>query len=153
MTAVYARILAIDYGQRRIGLAISDPLGHFAVGLPTLERNARTDLWTPLAALRDQYGVSTIVLGLPRNMNGSEGPMAQKVRAFGEALQTHLGCEVVFFDERLTSTLAQQTLRAQGIAPSRQKGLVDQAAAARILQDYLDARARQTSPESPDAVS
>lgn len=136
------RILAIDYGQKRIGLAVSDPLGRFAVGLPTLERTRKTDLWTPLAALRDQYGIHTVVVGLPRNMDGSEGPMAHKVRAFGAMLSAQLGCEVTYLDERLTSALAEQTLRAQGIAPSRQKGLVDQAAAARILQDYLDSRCR-----------
>lgn len=150
MDEVRGRLLAVDLGQKRVGFAVSDPTGHFAVGLETLTVYHKTDVVGEVVARCKAYGVETVILGLPRNMNGSEGPQAEKVRAFGDALvaalgEAGLGCGLEFLDERLTSVLAHQTLREQGIAPSRHKGWVDQAAAKRILQDYMDreaARAR-----------
>ena len=144
----YSRILAIDLGEKRVGLAVSDPLGSFAVGLETFElqpnkpQQSKTALLDQIAVYCKQYSVSRIVLGLPVSMDGQEHHAAQKVRDFAESLNAVSDCPTEFVDERLTSVLAHQTLKAQGIKPSRNKGLVDQAAACRILQDYLDKKNR-----------
>lgn len=137
------RILAIDLGKKRIGLAISDPTRSFAVGLDTLVIHPKTDVLAELVAVCRKHAVETIIMGLPVNMNGTEGPQADYVRDFTNALEQaladqELDCPIVFLDERLTSVLAQQTLRAQGYQPSRHKEWIDQASAKRILQDYLD---------------
>jgi putative Holliday junction resolvase len=146
------RILAIDLGARRIGLAVSDPTRTFAVGLETLIVTMKTDPVAELVTICQDYDVERIILGLPRKMDGTEGIQAEKVREFAEALTAATGLPLEFLDERLTSVLAQQTLRAQGIQPSRHKELVDQAAAKRILQDYLDRlafqRQRASDPEA-----
>ncbi|MGE0199792.1 MAG: Holliday junction resolvase RuvX [Candidatus Melainabacteria bacterium] len=135
------RVLAIDYGHVRVGLAMSDPLGMFAVGLETLNVTSLKDTLAHIQALCAEHGVVQLVLGLPKNMDGSEGPMAEKVRDFAERLTSETHLPVLFIDERLTSKLAEQTLRDQGIKASRNKGLIDEAAARRLLQDYLDAKA------------
>jgi putative holliday junction resolvase len=133
------RILAIDLGKKRVGLAVSDPTGIFAVGLETLILHRKLDLLAELETLCRQYSIEKIILGLPVNMNGTEGTKAQEIREFAQALAERLpSIPIMFLDERLTSVLAHQTLQAQGISPSRNRELVDQAAAKRILQDYLD---------------
>lgn len=137
-----ARILAIDYGQKRVGVAISDALGFLAVGLETLEGFNKQALLERLKALCTAHGVTHVILGLPRNMDGSEGPQAEKVRHFGDALTAVLDVPLTYLDERLTTVLAHQALHAGGKAPSRHKALVDQEAARRLLQDYLDSRSR-----------
>jgi putative Holliday junction resolvase len=134
-----SRILAIDVGTKRVGLAVSDPLGMFAVGLETVEVQSKQQLLEQITAVCKKYEVATIVLGLPKHMDGREGPEAEKVRKLAERLQAmYPEGSIQFLDERLTSVMAHQTLREQGIKASRNKGLVDQAAAKRILQDYLD---------------
>jgi putative holliday junction resolvase len=140
MTVNSGRILAIDLGRKRVGLAVSDPLGHFAVGLETVTRTAKTDLVGEIGKVCQQYGVSQLVLGLPVNMDGSEGPKALESRQLAEALEARLKLPVALLDERLTSVIAQQTLKAQGISPSRHKGWVDETAAKILLQDYLARR-------------
>ncbi len=138
------RVLAIDPGKKRIGLAVSDPFGHFAIGLDTLQTHARHDPVPAIAEVCRQYGVARLVIGLPLHLKGTEGEAAMAARALGEQLQSALGLPVDYFDERLTSKMAEATLREQGIQPSRhrQAGLIDQASAVRILQDYLDRRTR-----------
>ena len=135
------RILALDYGKKRIGVAVSDPFGNFAVGLDTLETHSKTLLET-LGKLCQEYTVTTIVLGLPKHMKGHEGIEAEAVREFGALLSDTLRVSVIYLDERLTSVIAQQELREQGVQGSRNKGLIDQAAACRILQDYLNYKNR-----------
>lgn len=137
------RILAIDLGEKRVGIAVSDPMGHFAVGLETIQVQSKPQLLADIQTLCQQYDVHTIVLGLPISMNGQEGPAAEKVRKWAEWIHEATGRPIAFYDERLTSVLALQTLKAQGVKPSKHKGLVDQAAAKRILQDYLDRNAFQ----------
>ncbi|MEB3286388.1 MAG: Holliday junction resolvase RuvX [Vampirovibrionales bacterium] len=133
------RILGVDIGTKRVGIAISDPLGNFAVGLETLEDYSRAQLLEKMAALCVQHDCHRIVFGLPKHMDGREGPEAERVRKLADSLLLlKPDLEIIFLDERLTSVMAHQTLRAQGIKASRNKGLVDQAAAKRILQDYLD---------------
>lgn len=134
------RLLGIDLGDKRVGLAISDPTGHFAIGLETIIRTRHMNLCDEIKLLCQKHGISAVIIGLPISMNGTAGSQAEKVRAFAEELQAFLQLPLHFMDERLTSVMAQQTLRAQGIQPSRQKHLIDQASAQRILQDFMDRR-------------
>ncbi len=136
------RILAIDPGDRRVGLAISDALGVTAQGLPTLERSAslRRDL-DRIAAVAREHGAERFLMGLPVNMNATEGAQAEKARAFGEKLAARSGMPVEFHDERLTSREAERVLRSGGVDPRRRADRVDRLAAVILLQSYLDARA------------
>jgi putative holliday junction resolvase len=139
------RILGIDPGQKRIGLAVSDPFGNFAVGLDTLSNHEGKSLIPEIAKICQQYDIKKIVLGLPLHMNGDEGVSAQKARELATILSEGLDLPVDLLDERLTSKIAMQTLRDQGISSSkhRKKGIIDQAAAMRLLQDYLDRQAKR----------
>jgi putative Holliday junction resolvase len=147
MDELTPRILAIDPGRKRVGLAVSDPFGNFAVGLETLRSYEGKDLIPELSAVCKQYGVCRVVIGLPLHMSGEEGLGAQSARQLGQEIEQRLRLPVELLDERLTSKLAEQTLREQGVQSSkhRKQGLVDQAAAMRILQDYLDRRAKSSS--------
>jgi RNAse H-fold protein YqgF len=134
------RSLGIDHGDARVGVALSDELGFLAHPLETIEVR-HTD---PLARIRElatTHDVETIVVGIPRNMDGSHGPAAQKVAAFVEQLRASVSCTVATLDERLTTVSAQRSLRESGRKAKEQKGVVDQAAAQIILQTWLDTRA------------
>jgi putative Holliday junction resolvase len=137
------RIIGLDHGSRRIGLAIGDLETRLAFSRPALQRtNLASDL-EAIQRMADDEGANTLVVGLPRNMDGSEGPQAQAARAFGHRLAAG-GLEVVFQDERLTSWQAAEQLgprRGRG----RRSGELDSAAARLILQEYLDAQPRPTS--------
>jgi putative Holliday junction resolvase len=130
-------ILALDHGTKRIGLAVSDPEGRFALGLDTLVRVPGHDPVKDIEAICQQYAVTHLLIGLPKTLKGEEGTQAQKVRDFAAKLTRRLGLPVVFWDERLTSKLAEQDLRQQGIVPSRNKGLIDQSSAKQLLSEYL----------------
>jgi putative Holliday junction resolvase len=134
------RIVAIDPGKKRIGVAISDPFGNFAVGLDTIANHAGKDLIPELSVICRQYEVARIVMGLPLHMSGEEGESARFAREMAAVLEAGLGIPIDLMDERLTSKIAEQSLRDMGIQSSRHraKGIIDQAAAMRILQDYLD---------------
>ena len=133
-----ARILALDVGRKRIGLAISDGLALTALGLPTLERkNLRVDIGT-LFHLASEREVGAFLLGLPRNLNGSEGSQATFVRDFGDRLRKRSKLPVVYWDERLTSVEAEGILWQHGGDRLAQKGKVDRLAAAILLQDFLN---------------
>ena len=136
--AVTGRILALDFGKRRIGLAISDPSRLIASTLETLQR---TTIRADLNALRDLAATreaTLILMGLPLNMDGSEGLSAQRVREFADRLGRHTGLAVELCDERLTSVAAEEMLRERGANPDRRSGKVDALAAAILLQGYLD---------------
>jgi len=133
------RILGIDYGDRRIGLAISDPMGIIAHGLPTLKNASEEQVLREIGAIIREREVEEIVLGLPRNMNDTLGPQAQKVMKFAEKL-TPLGKPVHLADERLTSERARRVMDEAGFSFARQRRSVDRMAAQFILQTYLDAR-------------
>lgn len=134
------RILAIDLGDKRIGLAISDPLGMTAQGLPTLaRRNTRQDQ-SFLRSVVKQYGIALIVLGNPLNMNGTEGSQSAKARQFAAQLSRRLKVEVQLWDERLTSVEAERVLKESGMRPDRTAGAVDRLAAVLLLQNFLDSR-------------
>ncbi len=134
------RILALDFGARRIGLAVSDELGLTAQGLATLLRsNKRNDL-DHLRRIIRQYGVSEIVMGLPLRMSGSEGIQSEKVQAFAEELRRKFKLPVHLFDERLTSVEANRVLRESDMSIRRRAEVVDQLAAVLILQSFLEFR-------------
>lgn len=134
------RILALDVGTRRIGLAVSDPLGITAQGLETLQRkNKRTDL-EKLAAVIGHYQVRELVVGLPLRMSGAEGVQAEKMTAFAEELRRRFQLPVHLWDERLTSAEAHRILRAAELSIEKRAKAVDRMAAVLILQSFLQAR-------------
>lgn len=133
------RVLALDLGKKRIGLAVSDELGITAQGLPTLERtNIREDL-AALTNLISEKNVIEIVIGKPLHMSGREGRQVEHAREFGDRLQQHCGVQVAYWDERLTSVEANRVLRGSGIGLDKRKGAVDRLSAVLILESYLDA--------------
>ena len=139
-----ARILALDFGSRNIGLAVTDELGLTAQGLPTLRRsNKRSDFDHLRRAIR-QYGVAELVLGLPLRMSGDEGVQAEKVRAFADELRRRFKLPVHLFDERLTSVEANRLLRETEMSIRRRAEVVDQMAAVLILQGFLEHRRAQS---------
>jgi putative Holliday junction resolvase len=132
------RILALDLGKKRIGLAISDQLGVTAQGLRTIERtNKRADL-AALEAVAREWKAGLILLGNPKNMGGGEGRQSAWVRDFAEALQEHTGLPVEFWDERLTTVEANRVLRSSGISIRKRAAAVDRLSAVILLQSYLD---------------
>jgi len=147
------RVLALDVGTRRIGLAVSDPLGITAQGLETLQRtNKRTD-FAHLRRVIDQYEVKEIVVGLPLRMSGAEGTQSGKMRAFAEDLDKKFGLPVHLWDERLTSAEANRFLRETELSIEKRGKAVDRMAAMLILQGWLERRGvdlgRQASDVSP----
>lgn len=139
-------VIGLDHGSRRIGVAVGSEETGQAFARPALHRrNAAADLQL-IQGLARAEGASRVVLGLPRNMDGSEGSQAAAARAFGGQLAA-LGLEVVFVDERLTSWEAGERLAAEGRRPRRASGERDSAAARLILQDYLEARAGPHPPQ------
>jgi len=132
------RILALDLGKKRIGLAISDPLGITAQGLPNLVRtNKRADL-AALGHLAREREVNLILMGNPINMKGGEGRQSGWVREFAGAIEQRLGLPVRFWDERLTSVEAGRVLRQSGISIEKRAAAVDRLSAVILLQSYLD---------------
>jgi len=132
------RILALDLGKKRIGLAISDPLGITAQGLPNLVRtNKRADL-DALGQLARDRDVNLILMGNPINMKGAEGRQSAWVRDFAGAIEQRLGLPVRFWDERLTSVEAGRVLRESGISIEKRAAAVDRLSAVILLQSYLD---------------
>ena len=132
------RYLALDLGERRIGVAVSDTLGMLARPLEIFRRTSRAADFAHISALATTNQVNAIVMGLPLNMDGSEGRQAAWVRDYSAALATALDIPVHLWDERLTSEEAADVIRDQGKTPS--KGTIDAVAAAVILQSYLDAQ-------------
>ena len=135
------RVLGIDHGDARIGLAVSDELGMLAHPLETIYLRDTADPFARIAAILARDKISQIILGLPRNMDGSYGPAAVKVRAFGEKLKATCACEVKLWDERLTSVAAQRSLHEAGRNVKNSREVIDQVAAQMILQGWLDAQA------------
>lgn len=138
LTSEKTRILALDLGKKRIGLAISDPLGITAQGLPNIQRtNKRADL-AALGEIAREREVGLILMGNPINMGGAEGRQSRWVREFAEAIETRLGLPVRLWDERLTSVQAGRVLRESGISIEKRAAAVDQLSAVILLQSYLD---------------
>lgn len=133
------RILALDHGSRRVGVAIGETETGLAFPRGALMRRGGQQDVDAVAGLVLEEGVETILIGLPLNMDGSEGRQAAAARAFGERL-AGIGPEVVYVDERLTSWQAGEQLQAGGRRPTRRSGELDSAAARLFLQQYLDDR-------------
>ena len=133
------RIMGIDYGDSRIGIAISDPFGWTAQGIKTIVKkgglNGCIDI---IEQLVKEYNIEKIVVGFPKNMNGTIGPRGEKTLEFIELLGERLNLDIVKWDERLTTVEAIRTMRETGVKASRKKTVVDQIAAIYILQGYLD---------------
>jgi putative pre-16S rRNA nuclease len=132
------RILALDLGKKRIGLALSDPLGITAQGLPTLQRtNIRQDL-AALDAIIKEREVTLLLMGHPLHMSGHESRQSEYTREFAERLGQHTGIEVRLWDERLTTVEAERVLKESGISIEKRAKAVDRLAAVILLESYLD---------------
>jgi putative Holliday junction resolvase len=140
------RTLGLDLGDRKLGVAISDPLGLTAQGITTLERvgDVRDIEW--LRALCAEREVTRLVVGLPRNMNGSEGPRAEKSRRFARALREALQLPVYLWDERLSSAEAERMLIQADVSRQKRGQVIDKLAAQILLQGYLDAGQPEVDP-------
>jgi putative Holliday junction resolvase len=130
--------LAVDWGSVRLGLAVSDELGLTAQGLGVLPRTGEGQTLDAIEGQVRALGVEVIVVGLPRNMDGSDGPSAEAARTFARALEERLRLPVHLWDERLTSLAAERMLVGAGVRRRTRRGLVDQVAATLILQGFLD---------------
>ena len=132
------KILGVDYGDKRIGLAISDALGIVAGPIGTYEAQGMRKDIDYVAALAKEKGAQLIVLGLPINMDGSHGERAEKTKAFGRNLEKVSGLSVVYKDERLSTVSAEKSLIESNVRREKRKGVIDTVAAQIILQSYLD---------------
>jgi putative holliday junction resolvase len=134
------RILGIDFGEKRIGLAVSDPLGFTAQGLETLEMKGHKDFFERLRSLCDERGIGEVVIGLPVNMNGSLGPKAKEILQMLPEMEKALARPVKTWDERLSSRQAGRFMIEAGLSREKQKQKSDELAATLILQNYLESR-------------
>ncbi len=143
------RILAVDYGRRRVGLAISDPTGTIATGLPTLEVRGVSDAVARIASARAELEYQRIVVGLPLRTSGEAGEMAAEVVKFAEALRTATNVPVETVDERFTSSEALRMLHQTGRKLKGNKGQIDRLSAEVLLRNYLDMLPppRESSPD------
>lgn len=147
------RVLGIDYGERRIGVAVSDPTALVAQPLPTIAR--RRGKRPPFAALEGivhEYDIEHIVIGLPLLLSGEESDWTREVRAFGENLARRAAKPVSYLDERFTSQAAERAVRAIGLPrhERQRKERIDAAAAVLILQAFLDAQRRVSAAQPPE---
>lgn len=132
------RILGVDYGTVRIGLALSDPTGMLAQGLSVLKRKTDAQALADILQIIHQHGVDEVVVGLPRHMNGSLGEKAQVCQAFADEIATASGLPVAMYDERLTTVAAERMLIEADVMRKRRKQVIDAVAATLLLQGYLD---------------
>ena len=140
------RVICLDVGERRIGVAVTDPLDITAQGVETIwSKGVEKDV-ARVKELCAQYSTNRLLLGLPRNMDGSEGFQAKHSREFGERLMQE-GCEVRFFDERLTTSSASRTLIEGGVRREKRKDVIDKLAACYILQSFMDSGGWKTAAD------
>ena len=135
------RILGLDFGSKTVGVAVDDGLLLTAQGVETIERKDENKLRKTCARIEEliaEYEITEIVLGLPKNMNNTEGERVEKTKAFGEMLERRTGLPVHYWDERLTTVAAEQILMESGVRRENRKAVIDKVAAGLILQGYLD---------------
>ncbi len=133
------RIMGLDVGDKTIGVALSDPLGWTAQGLKTVQRTGIKKDLQKLGEIIKEYDVKKIVVGLPKNMDGTIGPQCQKVLEFNERLGKRFSdIEIIQWDERLTTVAAERTLIEADVSRKKRKEVIDKIAAVHILQGYLD---------------
>jgi putative Holliday junction resolvase len=137
MTAYKKRVLALDVGERRIGVAVSDPLGFTAQGVETIFTKGLENDLRRIRELSDSYETNRLQVGLPRNMNGTIGPQAERIMEFSRALE-RAGFEVRHQDERMTTMMARRVLLEGEVSSKKRREVVDKLAATYILQSYLD---------------
>jgi len=143
----HRRVLALDVGTRRIGVAVSDALGITAQGHDTIQRQNKRRDYEALGAVLKQYDVCEIVVGLPLRLSGAEGTQSEKMRVFAEELKAKFGLPVHLWDERWTSTEANRLLRETNLSIQKRGKAVDRMAAVLILQSWLAARGQGESSE------
>ncbi|MCR5396959.1 MAG: Holliday junction resolvase RuvX [Lachnospiraceae bacterium] len=137
------RILGLDFGSKTVGVAVSDPLFLTAQGVEIIRREKESKLRKTFARIKeliDQYEVTSIVLGYPKNLNGTEGDRCEKTNAFKEELEQKFSIPVILWDERLTTVSADNIMMESGIRRENRKEYVDEIAAMLILQGYLDSK-------------
>lgn len=138
-----SRILGLDLGEKRIGVAVSDSLGITAQGVCVLNRDDDRSWLKQLAELIERYQITAIVIGLPRNMDGSLGVKGEESQRIAEQLQRMFHLPVHLWDERLSTMAVERTLIASNVRRKKRKKVIDQLAATWILQGYLDAQRRE----------
>lgn len=132
------RIMGLDVGDKTIGVAISDLLGITAQGITTIRRTSKKEDYGVLKELIDEYNIKKVVVGLPKNMNGTVGPQGEKTIKFAEKLKNKFNVDIIYQDERLTSKAAERMLIAGDVRRDKRKNVIDKVAATFILQTYLD---------------
>ena len=137
------RILGIDYGDARIGTSVCDEMETMALPLKTVKSESMRKNIDAMAKLAREESAGLIVVGLPLNMDGSEGERASKTRSFGKVLSKVTGLEVEYVDERLTSVEAEEIMDTVGVKKGKRKGIIDTIAAQIILQTYLDIKKKK----------
>ena len=141
------RIMGLDFGSKTVGVAVSDPLGITAQGVEIVRRKSPNKLRQTLARIDElvrEYGVEELMLGYPKNMNGTEGERCEKTREFKELLEKRTGLPVALWDERLTTVAADRSMMEAGLERQERKEYVDEIAAIFILQGYMAAKAMKT---------
>ncbi len=136
----YERLMALDVGKKRIGVAVSDPLGFTAQGLEVYNRLTSKADFEYLANLFQEHKCTGLVIGLPRHMNGDLGPEAKKIMSFGNKLGSLCKVDPIFWDERLTTVQAERVLLEGGLSRKKRRQVIDQLAAVLILDNYLSFR-------------
>ena len=132
------RIMALDVGSRTIGIACSDALLMTAQGIETIRRTSLENDFNRLRELISEYEVHELVVGMPKNMNGTKGDRAEKTEAFVEKMKAVIDLPVTFWDDRLSTVMAERQLIAADVSRKKRKGVIDKMAAVVILQGYLD---------------
>ncbi len=142
------RYLALDVGERRVGLALSDETGTIARSLTVIQRASRAEDYARLRDLAQAYGVETLVVGLPLDAEGREGPQARRIRRYGRRVAEALALPVVFWDESSSTVRAQEAMIEAGRSRRARRNRLDAVAAAAILQDYLDHGCGKPTPDT-----
>jgi len=137
------RFLGLDFGEKNIGVAVSDPFGWTAQGLKTIQRKDRSADKEELKKIINTYQIGAVVIGLPKDIKGEEGPQAKRVKRWAEGIKKALNLEVIFWDERLTTREAEKVLIEADLSRKQRKKVIDKTAATLILQGYLDYRRRE----------
>lgn len=136
------RILGLDVGDKTIGVAVSDPLGFTAQGITTIKRESNKKDYEAIENMIGEYGVSKVVVGLPKNMNNTIGPQGEKVIKFAEKIKNKFKIDLIYIDERMTTMSAERILIEGDVRRENRKRYIDKVAATYILQTYLDSIGR-----------
>lgn len=136
------RIMGLDVGDRTIGVSVSDLLQMTAQGITTIKRESKEKDYNALEELINEYNIKKVVVGLPKNMNGTLGPQGEKTMKFAEKLKNKYKVEIIYEDERLTTMAAEKLLISGDVRREKRKDVIDKVAATFILQSYLDRKGR-----------